>query len=1035
MRAVELQADATLSAEHVEVRTLQASSGGARAWLTGRADRRDAASPWTVAARLGLARFDPTPWWAGPAGSPWRQGPHQLNAEARANLTVALPANAAASAASEPVRGSSTRRGKRPAPSSTLLSTLAALHGQLEATIAPSVLAGVPLSGSFKAERAQGGSSWQAKGQAEAAGNTASFEGRMALAGTGANDHWHAEVKAPSLEPLRPLMALTSTNPAPLLGGSLNATADMQGRWPALSTNGKLEANNLRVGTASMNGAQARWQLGTAPDAPLDLRLAVAQAALDKQRADSISIQLQGTAKAHRLDARARLQALPPQWADTLNMSSRPGGASRSSRAASAAVGAGTRADAARAGASAVAAAASSNLASSTARPGGAASAALPPAGSPTATAPAARATQFIVQAQGGAIAQAGRINAVSGWKGTLERIDVADSTGSRAPWLHVEPAAIEANFSDAASYVALSPSRAEVLGAGLRWTRFYWQGGDSPRMDGTAELDPLPVAPLLAKLQPEFGWSGDLTLAAKLQASSNPQVKLNAELYRVRGDLRLNPDPQAADASAASMSTIALGLRELRVAATAQNGLWRFTQAMSSASLGTLSGSQTAHASPGDFWPAADAPLEGSLTARLEDLAGLSPWVPAGWRIAGKLDADARVGGRMGAPEYSGTIAGQGLAARNLLQGVNLTDGELRVALQGTSARIERFTAKAGKGDARVTGGATFGAEPTAELQLIADHFEVFGRVDRRIVLSGEARMRMDARTLGVEGRFKLDEGLVDFTRSDAPSLDDDVHVIRVRQTSAGPGPAEPSQPAISRNVSIDVDIDLGDKLRIRGRGIDTGLGGRLRIVSADDRLSARGTLGTIGGTYKAYGQNLSIDRGVLIFNGPIDNPRLDIEATRSDIDTRVGVQVSGSALTPRVRLFSDDAMTDIDRLSWLVLGRAPDTVGGSDAALLQHAALGLLSGDKGDSSNSIVKSLGLDDLSLGQTGDGDARQTVVSLGKQISKRVYVGFERSLNGTAGGWQLIYRIAQRFTLRAQTGADSSVDLIWVWRWN
>jgi translocation and assembly module TamB len=47
--------------------------------------------------------------------------------------------------------------------------------------------------------------------------------------------------------------------------------------------------------------------------------------------------------------------------------------------------------------------------------------------------------------------------------------------------------------------------------------------------------------------------------------------------------------------------------------------------------------------------------------------------------------------------------------------------------------------------------------------------------------------------------------------------------------------------------------------------------------------------------------------------------------------------------------------------------------------------------------------------------------RETVVSLGKQLSRRWYVGYERGLNATAGNWQLIYRIARRFTLRAQSG--------------
>jgi len=61
--------------------------------------------------------------------------------------------------------------------------------------------------------------------------------------------------------------------------------------------------------------------------------------------------------------------------------------------------------------------------------------------------------------------------------------------------------------------------------------------------------------------------------------------------------------------------------------------------------------------------------------------------------------------------------------------------------------------------------------------------------------------------------------------------------------------------------------------------------------------------------------------------------------------------------------------------------------------------------------------------------------RDTIVTLGKQISDRVYVGYERGLNATTGNWQLIYRIAQRFTLRAQSGEDSAIDLVWLFRWN
>jgi translocation and assembly module TamB len=144
----------------------------------------------------------------------------------------------------------------------------------------------------------------------------------------------------------------------------------------------------------------------------------------------------------------------------------------------------------------------------------------------------------------------------------------------------------------------------------------------------------------------------------------------------------------------------------------------------------------------------------------------------------------------------------------------------------------------------------------------------------------------------------------------------------------------------------------------------------------------------------------------------------------------------VQGTAQSPLVRLFSEPELSELDKLSYLVMGRGSEGLGRTDTALLQRAAMALLAGsDGGSRSDALLKNIGLDDLSVRQTTNGDVRDTVVSLGKQISSRWYVGYERGVNATAGTWQLIYRIAQRFTLRAQAGAENSLDVIWSWRWN
>lgn len=60
---------------------------------------------------------------------------------------------------------------------------------------------------------------------------------------------------------------------------------------------------------------------------------------------------------------------------------------------------------------------------------------------------------------------------------------------------------------------------------------------------------------------------------------------------------------------------------------------------------------------------------------------------------------------------------------------------------------------------------------------------------------------------------------------------------------------------------------------------------------------------------------------------------------------------------------------------------------------------------------------------------------EAVVSARKQISKNLFVGYKRGLNAATGAWQLVYRIARQFTLRAKSGDESSIDAVYTWRWN
>src|SRR5690554_7185219 len=114
---------------------------------------------------------------------------------------------------------------------------------------------------------------------------------------------------------------------------------------------------------------------------------------------------------------------------------------------------------------------------------------------------------------------------------------------------------------------------------------------------------------------------------------------------------------------------------------------------------------------------------------------------------------------------------------------------------------------------------------------------------------------------------------------------------------------------------------------------------------------MSATGSNAKEGGVYKGYGQDLTIDRGMINFHGELRNPGLNIVALRKGLEVEAGVSVTGTARRPVIRLVSQPDVPDPAKLSWIMLGRAPSGEGGGDLAMLLPAAQAMLGGNMTDS------------------------------------------------------------------------------------
>ncbi|MET0540825.1 MAG: translocation/assembly module TamB domain-containing protein [Variovorax sp.] len=597
-----------------------------------------------------------------------------------------------------------------------------------------------------------------------------------------------------------------------------------------------------------------------------------------------------------------------------------------------------------------------------------------------------------------------------------------------------------------------------------------------------------------------EMGLSGDLVFDGEWNIEAGDTLRAHARLARQSGDIRVQageaalvrrirstgtgtPGEITTDSASAGDGTPA-GLRRAELTLDAEGESVKAQLAWESQRAGMINadfGTRVLQSAAGWQWPE-DAPLAGKIAARMPNLGVWSMLAPPGWRIAGTLDADATLSGSRSAPRWNGTLGADQLALRAQVEGLDLRDGRLRATLGGDRLELTEFTLRGGAGsNIRIAGqsgnrstaaseAATDGGSVTASgtivwaastpqtsgigmsMQAQLKSLRLLVRSDRQVTVSGSLQARLDAGQIVVRGDLKTDRAVIILPDETAPSLGSDVIVHSAAKDKEAAAEAarlalrkavvdEEDRLAVvrtSKPPDIAINFDLGTDFAVQGRGITTRLEGKLDIRSAGMGTPPRimGEVQIIKGQYRAYGQQLDVESGVARFSGPFNNPALDILALRPNIAQRAGVQITGTAQAPRVKLYSEPVLSDAETLSWVVLGRASASSGG-EALLMQQAALALLSGlGAGGSGGSLAGRFGLDEIGFkGPGSGGDLKESAITLGKRFSQDFYATYERSLAGTLGSLFIFYDLTSRLTLRGQAGIQSGVDLIYTLKYD
>ena len=411
-----------------------------------------------------------------------------------------------------------------------------------------------------------------------------------------------------------------------------------------------------------------------------------------------------------------------------------------------------------------------------------------------------------------------------------------------------------------------------------------------------------------------------------------------------------------------------------------------------------------------------AEQVLSGQVQLALGSLSFVELFTTEVAAVKGRLDGRIDFAGTVAAPALSGNIDLAGFAAEIPAAGLKLADGKVTVNLDSQGRILVSGGLASGKGRIDLKGTAGIAADAPLDISIEGKDFLAADIPAAHVVIAPTLRVQRSVQGLQASGEVVVPEADVDLTKlpgGGAAKTSPDVVIVDADKVDS----KEPLP------VTADITLRLGDAVKLKGFGLDGKLDGQLVVVERPGRQTVgRGEI-RVGGTYKAYGQDLKIQTGRLLFAGTaIDNPGLDMRAVRELKDVTAGLRVQGTAQVPVLTVYSEPAMEQSEALSYLITGRPLSALKSGEGDLVGAAAQALGSATGDLLAKSIGARLGVDAAVSDNAALGGAALTV---GKYLSPKLYISYGVGIFTPGEVITLRYKLSRMWELEAQNATTEN----------
>lgn len=444
-----------------------------------------------------------------------------------------------------------------------------------------------------------------------------------------------------------------------------------------------------------------------------------------------------------------------------------------------------------------------------------------------------------------------------------------------------------------------------------------------------------------------------------------------------------------------------------------------------------------------GNSIPNGDTKITGSVLANWHTLNFLAPFITFADSVDGNANINLTLSGTLQQPLIAGEINISKAQMTIPQRGLNLTDITIKALFNKSNKIGLSGQLTSGKGVLNFTGESNLDwSFSPMTLKITGNNVTVYNYAGYTVYANPNLTLNYTEPKLDLTGSVFIPEAIIapkDF--SSTVELPANATIIdRDKQNING-----------GLETYFNVNVTLGDNIVVEYGGLHTYLGGSVTVNRAPEEvITATGKLNTTKGYYKAYGQELKIQVGDLLFTGgSVLNPGLNILAVKTIqadqfgdtyLNTSstiiVGVRIIGSMLQPRISFYSVPTMPTATILSYLLFGQGSASLSDANFQALTQAASSM--GVSGDGiMDSIKNQLKLTQFGVesGQVYNPQTQQleqnTSLVLGKQLSKKLSVSYSIGILVPVNILRVRYILSKHWSAQSDASAyGSGADIIY-----